>query len=70
LAKLFVSIIENEKKIEIRKEVIAEMNSFEPFFTYQNILKYENQSRGSGIISLNCFKKFMILNCLNDENLR
>jgi hypothetical protein len=34
LAKLFVSIIENEKKIEIRKEVIAEMSNFEPFFTY------------------------------------
>jgi hypothetical protein len=34
LAKLFVSIIENEKKIEIRKEILSDINNFEPFLTY------------------------------------
>jgi hypothetical protein len=34
IAKFFATIIETEKKVEIRREVLAEMAGFEPMQVY------------------------------------
>jgi len=34
LSKLFMAIIEQDKKLEIRREVLAEIAGFEPFSVY------------------------------------
>lgn len=62
LAQFFFTIIELEKKIEIRREVIAEMAGFEPMQVYQTILKHDNNSRGSGVMSSLCLKRFLQVN--------
>ena len=43
LSKLFMTIVDLDKKLEIRREVLAEIAGFEPFQIYQNILKYYNE---------------------------
>ena len=45
LAQYLHQIIESERKVETRREVLAEMADFEPFSMYQAMLTYDSASR-------------------------
>lgn len=66
-ANLFETIIEQDKKVETRREVLCEIPDFEPFSKYQSIFKYEQnkQMRENGIMSSICLKKFLETNNLS-----
>ena len=60
-------IIDQEKKVETRREVLCEMPDFEPFSKYQSMFKYEPNKTLTlnGIMSSICLKKFLESNNLS-----
>ena len=52
------------KKVEVRKEVLAEISDFEPMFAYNNMLKYD---RTSSIMTTLCIKSFLQSNNVKFE---
>jgi len=57
LAKLFSSLIESDKKVEVRREVLAEINEFEPFALYNTIIK--GGKIRSEVMTSECLRSFL-----------
>lgn len=57
IAKLFSSLIESDKKVEVRREVLAEINEFEPFALYNTIIKGSNTR--SEVMTSECLRTFL-----------
>lgn len=64
LSQFFLGIIDSHKKVEVRKEVLAEISDFEPMFAYNNMLKYD---RTSSIMTSLCIKRFLQSNNVKFE---
>ena len=64
IAKIFATVIDQEKKVETRREVLCEMTDFEPYSKYLSILKYD-KANASGIVNAQCFKRFLEYNNLS-----
>ena len=62
LAQYLHQIIEGEKKVETRREVLAEILDFEPFSIYQAMLNYDPASRAEQVMRISCLKKFLEVN--------
>ena len=50
VARIFATVIDQEKKVETRREVLCEMADFEPYSKYQSIFKYD-KANASGIVN-------------------
>ena len=61
-AQLFVVILENSKRLEAKRDALAEISVFYPFTKYQQILKF---SIKKDAISSLCLKKFLEANAAN-----
>ena len=57
LAKLFSTLIESDKKVEVRREVLAEINEFEPFALYNTIIK--TGKIRSEVMTSECLRSFL-----------
>eukprot|EP00356_Strombidium_inclinatum_P016835 CAMPEP_0170508918 /NCGR_PEP_ID=MMETSP0208-20121228/63815_1 /TAXON_ID=197538 /ORGANISM="Strombidium inclinatum, Strain S3" /LENGTH=91 /DNA_ID=CAMNT_0010792083 /DNA_START=435 /DNA_END=706 /DNA_ORIENTATION=+ len=57
MASLFLAIIDGQKKVEVRREVLAEMNDFEPFSQYQQMLNYNREQ--AGVLTPNGLNRFL-----------
>ena len=62
LAQFLHQIVESEKKVETRREVLAEMQDFEPFSIYQAMLTYDSASRAEQVVNIGCLRKFLEAN--------
>jgi hypothetical protein len=65
MSQYFMTVVECHKKVEVRKEVLAEIADFEPLFAYNNMLKYD---RTSETMSQLCIKRFLQGNKIKYEN--
>lgn len=57
MAKLFSTLIESDKKVEVRREVLAEINEFEPFALYNTIIK--GGKIRSEVMTSECLRTFL-----------
>jgi hypothetical protein len=44
LSQFYMIIIECHRKVEVRKEVLAEISDFEPMQAYNGMMKYDRNS--------------------------
>ena len=65
LAELFAVILSQEKKVEHRRQVLAEIKDFEPFSKYHHIIKHDPVARRQCILTSVCLKKFLEANHLS-----
>ena len=55
-----MQIIDLNKKVEIKRELLAEIKDFDPYQMFKSILKYNNSS--DDIMNLKCIQKFLEIN--------
>lgn len=65
LAELFVVILGQERKVEHRRQVLAEIKDFEPFSKYHHIVKHDPVARRQCVLTSLCLKKFLEANHLS-----
>ena len=65
IAKVFTAILEQERKVEAKREKLCEINDFEPFSKYHSILRYGTNFKSKGVVDGNCLKRFLDLNNLS-----
>lgn len=54
--------MESDARIETKREVLAEMNDFEPHQMFKNLLKYDEQASQQTILTLKAVQKFLDVN--------
>ena len=62
LAQFFAHAIEADKKVDTRREVLAEIMDFEPFSAYQTIIQYDRTAFNEQAINIQALKKFLEVN--------
>ena len=64
MSQFFMTVVECHKKVEVRREVLAEISDFEPLVSYNGMLRYD---QGCKTMTQICIQRFLSNNKIKVE---